>query len=235
LAEARAGRSEAAVQTLGNALDRAPDQPLIYAALGRVWLDVARDRGDRAALAKALEALGRVAAGAGATSDVLTLFGRALLQDGQGALAERVLQQATTRYPIDRAAFLWFATAAEKQGHLEAARDALVRDGAVAPGEGDFVSRATRIAALSLRIGDALTATEWLRRAVDAAPNDVPLFVSLVDAQLKAGDREAAQAALARRLHEEPANPALLTLARRVANVPAPWDRPDRATRRREN
>jgi hypothetical protein len=61
------------------------------------------------------------------------------------------------------------------------------------------------------------------------------VFVSLADAELKAGNREGAQAALNRGLQQEPANPALLTLSRRLASAPAPSDPPDRATRRREN
>ena len=41
LAQARAGHGELAVLTLGNALERTPNQPPIYAALGKVWLEMA--------------------------------------------------------------------------------------------------------------------------------------------------------------------------------------------------
>ena len=38
LAQARAGQEEVAVLTLGSALERSPGQPLVYRALGQVWL-----------------------------------------------------------------------------------------------------------------------------------------------------------------------------------------------------
>ena len=39
LAQARAGRDDAAVITLSRAVERFPDAPQVYAALGHVWLD----------------------------------------------------------------------------------------------------------------------------------------------------------------------------------------------------
>ena len=41
-----AGHSELAVLTLGQALERPAGQPLVYAALGRVWLDIAVSRSE---------------------------------------------------------------------------------------------------------------------------------------------------------------------------------------------
>ncbi len=76
----RAGHEDLAVLTLGSALERTPDHPLVYGALGRVWLDIAQARNDRVALNKALEALERAGSGSAATSEALTLYGRALLQ-----------------------------------------------------------------------------------------------------------------------------------------------------------
>ena len=101
--------------TLGSALERTPDHPLVYGALGRVWLDIAQARNDRVALNKALEALERAGSRSAATSEALTLYGRALLQSGRVDVAERILQQATERYPIEPAAFLFYATAAERR------------------------------------------------------------------------------------------------------------------------
>src|SRR5690606_35766377 len=57
LAYARLGQTDAAVLTLGRAAERFPDSPLVYTALGRVWLTAAEARNDRVALNKALEAL----------------------------------------------------------------------------------------------------------------------------------------------------------------------------------
>lgn len=216
LAHARAGHADLAVLTLGNALERTPDQPLIYGALGRVWLDIAQTRNDRVALSKALEALQRVASSPASTSEVLTLYGRALLQNGEFDVAERMLEQATQRYPIDPPAFLFYATAAERQNHLAEARQALIQYGALAADDVDLVPRATRIAALSLRLSDTASAVQWLERARAASPNDVRLLASLADAQIKAGDRDGAKATIARGLESDPTNAALLALARRA-------------------
>ena len=214
LAHAKAGHSDLAIVTLGNALERAPDQPLIYGALGQVWLDLAPTRSD--ALRKALEALERVATSPSATSDVLTLYGRALLLDGNAEGAERALEQATSRPPVDPAAFLFYATAAERENHLDVARRALVAYGMLVPTDTELASRATRIATLSLRLNDATTAVEWFERAATASPGDVRVLASLADAQVRAGDREAAQATIARGLEKDPKNAPLLALARRL-------------------
>ena len=214
LAHARAGHWDMAVLTLGSALDRHPNEPEIYRALGKVWLE--RPRDDRAFLSKAREALERVASSPAATSDTLTLYGRALLQEGDVDGAERALQKATTRFPIDPTAFVLYASTAEKQNHLAAARQALIQYSGLTSNDADFVQRATRIAALSLRVNEPQTAVRWLTQAVSSNPNDVRLMAALADAQLRAGDREAAQATLARGLEKDPKNPTLLALARRV-------------------
>jgi len=217
LAHARAGHGDLAVVTLGNALERGRDQLLIYAALGQVWLDLAPTRTD--ALPKALEALERVASTPFATSRILTLYGRALLLDGNAESAEQVLEQATGRYPVDPTSFLHYANAAERQSHFDVARRALMSYGALAPEEGETASRSARIAALSLRLNDMPAAVDWFTRASNASPNDVRFLASLADAQIRDGDREAAQATLARGLEKDPKNPALLALVTRVGKI----------------
>ena len=216
LAHARAGHADLAVLTLGNALERTPDQPSIYAALGRVWLDIAQTRSDRVALGKALEALEHVASSPASTSEILTLYGRALLQDGQSEAAERTLEEATRRYPIDPSAYLYYSTAAEQRNHLVEARQALGDYGALVAGDVDLVPRAMRIASLSLRLKDVAAGVGWLKRAAAASPNDVRVLAALADAQMRAGDRDAARATIARGLEGDPANAALLALARRL-------------------
>lgn len=214
VAHARAGDGELAVLTLGHALERTPDQALIYSALGKVWLDMASKRSD--ALSKALEALERVASTAGATSEVLALYGRALVMANQPAGAERVLQQATLRYPVDPAAFLAYAEVAERQNHLLAARNALIDYGALVSNEQHFVARAQKIGALSLRLNEPALAARWFLRAADANPTDLTLTASLADAQLKAGDRQSARATIDRGLGTDPKHPLLLAVARRI-------------------
>ena len=214
LAHARAGHWDLAVLTLGGALERHPNEPEIYRALGKVWLE--RPRDDRAFLSKAREALERVASSPSATSDTLTLYGRALLQEGDVDGAEHVLQQATLRFPVDPQAFVFYASTAERQSHLAPARQALIQYGSLTSSDVDFVPRATRIASLSLRLNDTSTAVRWLTQAASSTPNDLRLMAALADAQFRAGDRDAARATLARGLEREPKNPALLLLARRA-------------------
>jgi tetratricopeptide (TPR) repeat protein len=191
LAQARAGHTEPAVVTLGTALERSPDDPRIYEALGRVWLQVAEAKDDRLALAKAIEALDRAGTGPNTSSEGLTLFGRALLRDGQTDRAEHVLQLATSRYPLDPQAFLYYANAAERQRHYDVARQALVDQAAIL-GDTDAAAadRAARIAALSMRLGDAAGAARWYQAAIDAdgAETPSPAFVrGLAAARLRAG------------------------------------------------
>ncbi len=131
LAQARAGQEELAVLTLGHALDRSPGHPMIYGALGQVWLRQAVSRGDAVALGKALEALERAAATDGATSTILGAYGRALLMDNQIEAAERVLMQATRRFPVDPLALATYAAVAERLNHAAAARTALIDYGAL--------------------------------------------------------------------------------------------------------
>jgi tetratricopeptide (TPR) repeat protein len=214
LVQARAGRTESAVATLGTALDRAPDNPRVYEALGRVWLQNAEARDDRFALNKALEALDRIGTDPRSSSDALTLYGRALLRDGQTARAEQVLQEATTRYPLDPLSLTYYATAAEQLNHLDAARQALIEYGALAGDEAQSPSRTMRIAALSIRLNDPASAVRWLQKAVDANPSDVKLRASLADAQQRAGDDDAARQTIERGLAIEPENPGLLRLKR---------------------
>jgi tetratricopeptide (TPR) repeat protein len=125
LAYAKAGRTDAAVATLGRAAERYPAADVVYEALGRVWLGAAEAHHDRVALTKALQALEAAAGRPNASSDTLTLYGRALMVAGQTDAAERVLQQATTVWPVEPIAFFYLSGAAERRGHVSAAHDAL--------------------------------------------------------------------------------------------------------------
>jgi tetratricopeptide (TPR) repeat protein len=218
LAHSRARHWDSAVLALGSALERAPDDPVLYRALGQVWLESAQARSDRVDLSKAREALDRVASRPGATSEVLTLSGRAALQDGDLTTAEHTLRDATGRFPVDPSAFLWYAAAAERLNHHDAARRALIQYGALAatPPPADAAANAARIAALSSRLDDWAGAAEWFGKALAATPNDLGLVASLADAQLRGGDRAAAMATIARGLEKDAVNAPLLSLARRA-------------------
>jgi tetratricopeptide (TPR) repeat protein len=219
LAHARAGQPDLAILTLGNALERTPHEPVIYEALGEVWLETAEAQNDPADLAKALEALSHAAASDTATSRTLTLYGRALLQNDQPHLAEDVLKRATERYPVEPSAFLHYATAAERQSDLGTARQALIVYRALLKDidqESERAALAARIGTLSVALDEPTVAIAWLDRALATTPNDIQLLTSLAEAQLKADDRTAAQATIARAREKDPTNPTLLALAKRA-------------------
>jgi tetratricopeptide (TPR) repeat protein len=150
LAYARIGRRDTAVLTLGRAAERHPNAAVVYTALGRVWLASAEADDDAVALSKAIQALEAAAARANASSDTLTLYGRALILSGRIQTAERVLQQATTVWPVEPTAFFYLADAAERRGHVAAAHDALVSYIALSDDE-DKGQLTDRLAALSGR------------------------------------------------------------------------------------
>jgi len=127
LAYARAGRTDAAITALGRAAERYPEADGVYIALGQVWLETAEAHSDRVALSKSLEALQPAASRPDATSDTLTLYGRALFLSGTVDEAERTLELAASRFPANPNAFLYLAAAAERRGHVTAAREALAR------------------------------------------------------------------------------------------------------------
>ena len=127
LAYARWGRIDAAILTLGRAAERFPDDPVVYTALGSIWLQDAERRNDPVALGKALQALEPMAARAMASSEALMLYGRAQFLAGDYAMAERLLLQATASAPVEPAVFRYLADAAERLGHVAEARDARLR------------------------------------------------------------------------------------------------------------
>lgn len=150
LAYARVGRTDAAINTLGRAAERYPQADVVYEALGRVWLGSAEAHDDGFALSKAVHALEAAAARANASSDTLTLYGRALILSGRIEAAERVLQQATNIWPVESIAFFYLSDAAERRGHVATAHDALVSYVALS-GDEQKEQLAGRLAALSAR------------------------------------------------------------------------------------
>lgn len=217
LAQARAGRPQTAVLTLGDALERSPDQPQIHAALGQVWLDLAQRQPDRPdALPNALAAFERAAAASGASSEVLAMYGRALLRSGRADEADAVLQQAIGRYPVAAAALLEFAGLAEQRDQLSAARDALIEYDALVGDALDVAARAARIARLSIRIGDPAAAARWFARALAAGPDSADLLAALAEAQAEAGDPTTALLTAGRGLALDPGHRLLRSLSDRL-------------------
>lgn len=216
LAYARAGRTDAAITTLGRAADRYPQADAVYIALGRIWLETGRSRNDRVALSKALQALEPAAARANASSDTLALYGHALFLWGNMEAAERALEQATSTLPVEPIAFLYLSGAAERRGHVSAARDALVKYVSLADDDGQTRLLCAHIADLSLRMNDAAAAVTWARRAIDPEHSDPSLLEVLADAQFRLGDLDDARASVAEGLARDPRNRALLQLRRKI-------------------
>jgi tetratricopeptide (TPR) repeat protein len=183
LSYARGGHSDMAVMTLGRAAERLPDQPGVFAALGRVWLDTAEERADTAALRKALEALEPIASQPAASSEALSLYGRALLLAGDAQQAEQVLLLATSKLPVDTETFIQLAGAAERLGHLEVARLALVRHDALSADERGRAVRAAQIGDLAMRLNQFAEAVRWYERAAGAAPTDLEVAGKLDEAR----------------------------------------------------
>ena len=219
LAYARAGQTEQAVLTLGSAAERYPEHSYAYVALGRVWLEIAQARNDRVALSKAIGAL-EGAVGSDDSSEALTLFGRALLLASDEESAERTLQDATGKQPVEPLAFYYLSDAAERLGHFAIARRALLDYEALRGDEPDARRRtthATRLGDLSLLLHDPAAAATYFLRAADGA--DAALLARAADAQLRAGDQEAALATATKALEKDPRNALALATERRALRL----------------
>jgi tetratricopeptide (TPR) repeat protein len=216
LAQARAGRDEAAVVTLGRAVERFPDSAQVYAALGHVWLSSAQRRNDRVALNKALEALTQAAGHSEATSETFAELGRALMLAGDPRAAERALRQAIARLPVPPDAYLNLADLTARNGRIADARDALLKYATLVGDEKTLTSVAIRIGDYSVRLGDPQLAVRWFDRAIDEGGANAALQLKLAEAAWRAGDVPRAHQVIDEALSAEPENAALRQLKRRL-------------------
>jgi tetratricopeptide (TPR) repeat protein len=218
LAVAASGDTPRAVRLLGSAASLYPEDARIYVALGRVWLDRAQSEGDRIALVKAVEAL-QHAVSMEPSPAALTELGKARLASLDAARAERTLRQATDTLPAESSAFLQLAEAAERSGHVQAARRALVDYRSLTPPDDPRQHTiAQRIGDLSMRAGEPSVAARWYQSASEGAHGTPGLLARLAQAQLQAGDVGAARATLTRILEKDPNSAVALALARRIPN-----------------
>ena len=127
LAHARHGRPEAAVAALDRAGERFPGSEAVAKASGRMWLERAEATGDPRAIQTAISALAPAAARETASSETLSLYGRALLLNGDLTPARTALLRATTQFPIDRDVFLQLSQAEARLGRRDDARIALAK------------------------------------------------------------------------------------------------------------
>lgn len=216
LAQARAGREDAAVTTLSRAVDRFSDAPQVYAALGHVRLMGAQRRGDRVALNKAVEALGQAASRSDATSETFAELGRAYLLAGDRLAAERALRQAVAKLPVPPDAYLQLADVTARDGRIQDARDALLKYATLMGDERPLAAVATQIADYSVRLGENALAVRWLDRAIDEAGPSAALQLKLAEAAWRAGDVARAHQVIDEGLASEPSNRPLQQLKRRI-------------------
>lgn len=216
LVQARAGRDDTAVTTLGRAVERFPNAPQVYAALGHVWLIEAQRRDDRVALMKAVEALGIAASRSDASSETFADLGRAQMLLGDRPAAERALRQAVDKLPVPPEAYLQLADVTARDGRIQEARDALVKYVTLIGDQKPLASIATQIADYSVRLGEPAFAVRWFDRAIDEAGTSPALQVRLAEAAWRAGDAERANRVIDAGLAAEPTNRALQQLRRRV-------------------
>ena len=204
LAQARAGRADAAVTTLSRAVERFPEAPQAYAALGHVWLMTAQTRGDRVALNKAVEALQQAAGRSDATSDTFAELGRAWLLAGDSRRPSapcarpwrdcRCRPMPTCNWP----------TSPRGDGRIQDARDALVKYATLVGDAQPLAEVATRIADFSVRLGEPALAVRWFDRAVDEAGPSPVLLARLAEAAWMAGDIPRARQVVDEGLSVEP-------------------------------
>jgi len=216
LAHLRGGNRELAVVTLGRAAELFPETPGVYAALGQVWLDAAEERGDPIDIKKALEALEPIATQTNATSETLGHYGRALVLDGQHVRAEAAFRLASQRFPTDPGVLPQLAAVAERLGHVEDARQALVRYAILVDEDRDRASHAAQIGDLSMQLNDVASAVAWYQKSVSVATSDTVVLLRLAGAQAKAGQIENARATVQKVLELQPDNVAAQNLARRL-------------------
>lgn len=218
LAQARAGREENAVTTLGRAVERFPDAPQVYAALGHVWLTEAQKRDDRIALNKAVEALSQAASRPDATSDTHAELGRAWMLAGDRPSAERSLRRAVAKLPVPPEAYLHLAEVTSRDGRIQEARDALLKYATLVGDDKPMAGVATQIGDYSVRLGEPALAVKWFDRAIDEAGPSTTLQLKLAEAAWHAGDITRANQVIDEGLVAEPNNHELQQLKRRVSS-----------------
>jgi tetratricopeptide (TPR) repeat protein len=204
------------VAELNRAAERDPADPRVDQALGQIWLDAAESRRDRFALIKAIAALDRASRAPGATSQGLTLYGRALVLAGDPVAAQQAFEQAVQKAPIEPVAYRELAWLAQRRGDLLTARDGLVRYLALSTDSAQARDVPQRIGDLCLRLDQAAEAARWLRQAADVSDDDAATVSRLATMQLRAGDRDGAAATVEKGLKKAPNNAALLALRRQT-------------------
>jgi Flp pilus assembly protein TadD len=144
------------------------------------------------------------------------MYGRALMLAGRYVEAGAILQQAAQRFPIDPDVLPHLASAAQRLGQLDEARQALVKYSALVDDDRDEAVRAARIADLSMQLDDAASAAAWFQRSDALRTGDATLLARMADAQSRAGQLEPARATVKRALDKDPGHVLANAVARRL-------------------
>lgn len=220
----RAGRHDAAVLALGRAAERFPESPLVFTALGGIWLRAA-ENGDPVALDKALAALTRAAALAGASGETLALLGQARLRAGDLTGAERDLRAAVLRVPVRPDAYRALADVLERRQSTAEALDALAKFATLAAGTPAAGAATPRLGDLAMRLGDPHGAAYWYERATAELGPSAGLLLKRAEADLSRGERDRARQLVADGLAIEPGHAGLRALERLLDRPPGPAPR----------
>ena len=144
------------------------------------------------------------------------MYGRALMLAGRHAEAETIFRQASQRFPTDPEVLPQLASVAQRLGHLDEARHALVRYAILVDDDRDEAMRAAQIADLSMQLDDATAAAAWYQRSHALGTSDASLLARMADAQSRAGQIDNARATIQRAIEKDPDHPLVRAVARRV-------------------
>ena len=135
---------------------------------------------------------------------------------GRHEEAEAIFRQASQRLPTDPEVLPHFASVAQRLGHLDEARQALVKYSVLVDDDRDEAMHAARIADLSMQLNDATAAVAWYQRSDALRTSDASLLARMADAQWHAGQTEDALATLQRAVEKDPNHPLVRAVARRL-------------------
>ena len=131
-----------------------------------------------------------------------------------------MLQDATEKKPVDPLAFSYLADAAERLDHPAVARQALLDYEALRgdePDERRRIAYTTRLGDLSVRMNDMPSAAAYYLRA--AQGSDPALLARAADAQLRAGNVDAAWETASKAIEKDSANTLALSVQRRITRI----------------
>ena len=109
-----------------------------------------------------------------------------------------------------------FASVAQRLGHLDDARQALVKYSVLVDEDRHEAVYAARIADLSMQLNDAVAAAAWYQRSDTLRASDASLLARMAEAQWRAGQTDKALATLKRAVDKDPNHPLVRSVSRRL-------------------